>query len=112
MLGATFVIMLAVRTLAGVDLPGAGPRKLPAPRMYVAIIVTWAVLGFVAELGAGWRLLADRLAGLIVLASLVLGPFGAQLTGFLGSVARNFSITSTGVGPATPSTPPGTIYHA
>jgi hypothetical protein len=78
--------MFVLQTLGAVDLPGLGPRKMPAPRAYVAIIVTWAGLDLLADTG---RARAASVVGwVLVLTSLVAGPNGRTLTSFLGTVAN------------------------
>ena len=81
--------MVFIRTLGEVDMPGSGPRKLPAPGIYVAIVFAWLGLEILAESDmedaantAGWG---------IVLASLVLGPFGNRLVKFINVIGNDFS---------------------
>jgi hypothetical protein len=82
--------MIVLQTIGSVDMPGKGPRKLPAPRAYAAIIVTWGVLQLVADMGgerAGRA--AKSVAWVIALAGMVIGPFGSVVTNLFNSVATN-----------------------
>lgn len=96
----TMWIMVLIQTIGSVDLPGQGPRKLPAPRQYVAIVTLWSILGIVADAGsAGAGRAAAMFSWLLVLAGTILGPFGGKLTSFLQAVARLY--------PTNTSPPPG-----
>jgi hypothetical protein len=95
-LQASFWFMIVLQTLGSVDMPGRGPRKMPAPRAYAAIIVTWGVLQLAADMGgerAGRA--AKAVAWVIVLAGMVVGPFGSTVTNLLNSVANNVAPSST-----------------
>lgn len=100
-LQASFWVMVLLQTIGSVDAPGRGPRKMPAPRAYAAVIVTWGILQLVADMGgerAGRA--AKAMAWVIVLVGMVLGPFGSALTNLLNSVANNVAPqTQTGVTP-------------
>lgn len=116
-LQASFWFMIVLQTLGSVDMPGRGPRKMPAPRAYAAIIVTWGVLQLVADMGgerAGRA--AKAMAWVIVLAGMVVGPFGSLVTNLLNSVANNVAPSatagSTSVGGATSPTGFGTSATA
>lgn len=85
---ATLWLMIILQTIGNVDLPGYGPRKMPAPRSYVAIVVAWSIFGLMAETGA--RRMAAHLAVLTTLAGAVLGPFGQRAITLLNTVANNF----------------------
>lgn len=89
-LQASFWVMIILQTMGSVDMPGKGPRKMPAPRAYAAIIVTWGVLQLAADMGgerAGRA--AKAMAWVIVLAGMVIGPFGNTVSNLLNSVATN-----------------------
>lgn len=120
-LQATFWSMIVLQTLGSVDLPGvpskgsplggAGTRKMPAPRAFVAVVVLWGILNLVAETGAGKA--AARLSVLVLLTGAVLGPFGARAVGVLEGVSQRFAITppapsSSSSSPA-PTSPGGTV---
>lgn len=88
--------MIIVQTIGSVDMPGYGQRKMPAPRQYVAIVVTWGVLQLVAGIGAQAARAAAAIGWVLTLAGLVVGPFGKKFTSFLNTVATNFpSVTKT-----------------
>lgn len=113
-LQASFWAMIVLQTLGSVDMPGRGPRKMPAPRAYAAIIVTWGVLQLAADMGgerAGRA--AKAMAWVIVLAGMVVGPFGSLVTNLLNSVANSVAPSetagSTSVGGATPATASSTL---
>lgn len=108
---ATFWTMVVLQTVGSVDLPGrpgpgsplggAGTRKLPAPRAYVAVLVLWSIFNLAAETGLG--VVAARLSVLVVLVGSVVGPFGQKAVSFLEGVSQHFAIA-----PATgPSSTPG-----
>lgn len=109
-LQASFWAMVILQTLGSVDAPGRGPRKMPAPRAYAAIIVAWGVLQLVADSGgerAGRA--AKAVAWVIVLVGMVLGPFGSSLISLFNSVATSVAPTASPVGqvPGTFDTPTG-----
>lgn len=99
-LQTSFWLMVAVQTIGSVDLPGIGPRKMPAPRQYVAIVVAWLVLNLAAGISAGTERAAAALGWLIVLTGMVAGPFGEQVTSLFGDVAQRYATGS----PAVPTT--------
>lgn len=108
--------MIALQTIRSVDMPGKGPRKLPAPRVYVVAIVLWSILGLVSDAGA------DKAAALMgwvtVLTGAVIGPFGSTITSFLDTISSQFGVAPGGnrtasssgspVPGGVPGTPPGT----
>ena len=76
-------------------MPGRGPRKMPAPRAYLAAIIAWAALNLLADTG---RERAASIVGwVLVLTSLVVGPMGAigengkRLINFLNSASSEVS---------------------
>ena len=97
-LNATFWAMVAVQTIGAVD-PVKGPRKMPSPRAYVAVVVLWTILHMVAEGSRSLARPAAALSGLVVLAAVVLSPAGKTLLAFLDTVSSTFRIS-----PATGST--------
>ena len=107
-LQTSFWVMVFVQTIGSVDMPGRGPRKMPAPRQYVAIFVTWLVLQIVASVGAGAERAAAALGWLLVLVGMVAGPFGSTVTQFFHTVATHFpSVPQPGSNTSapTPTTP-------
>jgi hypothetical protein len=90
--------MILLQTVGSVDLPGQGARKLPAPKQYVAIIVLWSILGFVADLNAGAARVASQFSILLVLAGAIVGPFGQRFLGFTSGVAALFPVNTTAAG--------------
>ncbi len=89
-LETSFWIMVLVQTIGSVDMPGRGARKMPAPRSYVAIVVTWIVLFFAAGIGPQARRGATAVAWLLVLAGLVIGPFGQRVISLFNTISSNF----------------------
>jgi hypothetical protein len=90
-LQTSFWIMILIQTIGSVDMPGKGPRKMPAPRQYVAIVVTWLILQLAAGASEGAARGAKALGWLLVLTGLVVGPFGKTAVGFLNTIAQQFS---------------------
>jgi hypothetical protein len=107
-LQASFWLMIFLQTLGAVDMPGSGNRKMPAPRQYVPVIITWSVLQLVSDTGANGARAANAAGWVMVLAGAVLGPFGAKATNFLSSVAKQFGAQAvsgtTSTAPAAAST--------
>jgi hypothetical protein len=102
----TMWLMVFLQTIGSVDMPGSGERKLPSPRSYVAIVVTWSILGMIA--GGRWGKAAASASILLVLTGAVIGPFGARAASFLTTVAHTFQLgpqtTTTTTGTAAPTT--------
>ena len=102
-LSASFWVMVIVQTIGAVDMPGSGPRKMPAPRQYVPVIIVWSGLQLFADTGR------ERAAGaagwVMVLVGMVLGPFGNKLIGLLKAVANQFGVAPSGSASTTPNTP-------
>lgn len=94
-LTTSFWLMLGIQTIGSVDMPGKGARKMPSPRQYVAIFVTWIVLQFVSGIGAGAERAAAAMGWLVVLAGMVVGPFGKRAIDFLNNIAQNFPSVQT-----------------
>lgn len=89
-LQTSFWLMIFLQTIGSVDMPGRGARKMPAPFHYAAIFVTWLVLQLVSGISEGAARAAAGLGWLLVLAGMVLGPFGKQAVQFMNNVAKNF----------------------
>lgn len=83
--------MILVQTIGSVDMPGRGPRKMPAPRQYVAILVTWLVLQLIAGINASAERATAAIGWLLVLTGLVIGPFGRQVINLFNVVGQKFS---------------------
>jgi hypothetical protein len=96
---AAFWVTVFLHTLGSVDMPGRGERKMPAPRSYVAIIALFSTLHLVADAGA--ERAAAAAAWITVLVSVVIGPFGNQLTNLINAVAP----PSPGIQPLAPVPP-------
>jgi len=94
---STFWAMVTIQTIASTDIFTKGPRKMPAPKQYVAIGVLWAILHLFE--GTRYARLAASLSVLVLLTGIVLGPFGGVLLGFLSYVGSRFSLAA----PASPS---------
>jgi hypothetical protein len=95
-LSSTFWAMLLVQAVGSTDIFTPGPRKLPAPKQFVAIGVLWSIF----HMAEGTRLArpAAALSLLVLVTAMVLGPFGPQFLTFLGYVSQRFSLA-----PATPA---------
>lgn len=106
-ISATFWAMVVVQTIASADIFTQGPRKLPAPKQYVAIGTLWAIFHFLEE--TRYARLAAQLSVLVLLTGVVLGPFGGVLLSFLGYVGTRFSLAPAspdgGGGASSPSVP-------
>lgn len=108
-ISSTFWAMILVQTIGSTDIFTAGPRKMPAPKQYVAIGTLWGILHMAA--GTSFSRLAANLSVLVLLAGMVLGPFGPQFLAFLQFVGTRFSLapanpaggSSSSVPPAGPS---------
>lgn len=73
-------------------MPGKGPRKMPSPRNYAALIVAWGTLQLVADMGM--ERAAKAIAWVLVLGGLVLGPFGTIVSNALNSVSSTVGSSS------------------
>lgn len=93
-LQTSFWTMILVQTIGSVDMPGSGPRKMPAPRQYVAILITWLVLQLIAGINASTQRATAALGWLLVLTGLVLGPFGKQVINLFTVVSQKFAPNS------------------
>jgi len=100
-LQTSFWVMVLVQTIGSVDMPGRGDRKMPAPRQYVAITVTWLILMLLAGISDGAKRATAAAGWLLVLTGMVVGPFGQRTVSFLQTVAQNFPAA-----PPTPTTAP------
>lgn len=89
-LQASFWFMVLLQTIGSVDMPGRGPRKMPAPRNYVATMVTWGVLQLVSDMSDRAARAAKSVAWVIVLAGMVVGPFGSMISKALTSISNTY----------------------
>lgn len=105
-ISATFWAMAIVQTIGSADIFTRGPRKLPAPKQYVAIGTLWSILHLLE--GGRYGRLAAQLSVLVLLVGAVLGPFGAQALAFLAYVSERFSLAPANPAgaSASPSGPP------
>lgn len=88
-LAASFVAMLFVDTLGGVDPFGKHskvPSFLPSPRHYLATFLLWGLLGLVAGFGPNAARLAGRIGLVVLITAAVVGPFGKRAVGFIETV--------------------------
>lgn len=83
-------LMIAIQTIGAIDIPGHGPRKMPAPRTYVAVVVLWSIFGLMVDIG--WARAAKAMAWVTVLTALLLpnSPSAKALIGFMKAVSSNF----------------------
>jgi hypothetical protein len=99
---ASMWLLIMVQTIGAIDPPGKGAKRLlPAPRMYVAVVIVWSILGLLVDAGFGKA--AALMGWVTVLAAMLTGGFGTIATGFLNTVANRFSTA-----PSQQPTPPGT----
>jgi hypothetical protein len=103
-------LMIIIQILNGIDLPGHGPRKLPAPKMFVAVIVLWSIFGLLVDAGQAraakimaWAAVLVALLGPPLAAGVVPGanatgasPAGTTLLNLLKTISKNFGTTPTG----------------
>ena len=95
-LQSSFWLMIALQTIGSVDMPGRGARKMPSPRAYASIIITWGILQIIADSGGERAGRATRVtAWVIVLVGMVLGSFGTTLVNFLNNTATSLAPAST-----------------
>lgn len=110
-LNATFWAAIGIQTLGAVDLlykKGELRRKLPAPKSYVAIVVVWVILGWVAQISDNLARAAAALSGLILLTTLFVNTArperyttaGTRLVHFFNYIGDKFA-------PPAPSGTPG-----
>lgn len=109
-LQASFWIMLTTQTITAIDMPGKGPRKLPAPRAYIAAIALWSIFGLIADAGSDRA--AATMAWVTLLAGVTLGTMGKTLTDFMNTIANQFGVpkataTTGAPGDTQTPTPPG-----
>lgn len=81
-LAATFVAMLFVDTIGGID----QRHPLPSPRRYLATFLLWGLLGLVVGFGERAARLAGRLSAVVLLTAVVVGPFGKRAVGLIQNV--------------------------
>lgn len=86
-LQTSFWVMVVVQTIGSVDMPGKGARKMPSPRQYVAIVVTWLVLMFVAGINEQTARATRAIGWALVLTGMVIGPFGKRLVSLFNGIA-------------------------
>ena len=89
--------MILLQTLGSTD----SKRPLPAPRVYMPVIIVWSGLTLAKDAGlergartAGW---------VMVLTGMVLGPFGARLVNFFNGVANRYGAAPAQATTATPA---------
>jgi hypothetical protein len=88
-LNASFWVMILMQTLGSVDpMPGMGPRKMPSPKAYITTIFAWGGLQVASD--AGYEDGAAKFGWLMVLAALVLGPFGKRVISLLKWVSMTY----------------------
>ena len=93
---ASMWLMILLQTVGAIDPPGKGPRKLPAPRNYIAIIVVWATLFLADDADHGREASA---VGWVLVATSMMVQFtatgGNTLLTIFNSVANNFKNSPT-----------------
>lgn len=101
-LQTSFWIMVVVQTIGSVDMPGKGARKMPSPRQYVAIVVTWLVLMFVAGINESTARATKAIGWALVVTGMVIGPFGKRVVSLFNSIASSSSSTTANAAAAIP----------
>lgn len=93
-LNASMWLMVVIQSMTAIDLPGHGPRKLPAPKVYVLVIVLWSIFGLMAD--AGLSKAAAAMSWVTVLTATVvgqaghIGAAGTTLINFLNDIPKIF----------------------
>lgn len=93
-LQSSFWVMVLLQTLGSVDAPGKGNRKMPAPRVYLAVVVTWAVLQILADTGR--ERAASVVGWAMVIAGITVGPFGQRVINLINSTVNLTAPNTTG----------------
>lgn len=104
-LQTSFWVMVVVQTIGSVDMPGRGARKMPSPRQYVAIVVTWLVLMFVAGINESTARATKAVGWALVLTGMVIGPFGKRAVSLFNNIGTTFGSTSSTTNNAAASVP-------
>ena len=94
---ASMWVMIALQTIGSLDLPGKGPRKLPSPKQYVAIVIAWSVLHLMAD--ANYEKPAATMGWVFVAAGMLIGPFGTTVINLFKTVSQNFATTPPSTAP-------------
>lgn len=68
---------------------------MPSPRQYVAIVVTWLVLMFVAGINESTARATKAIGWALVLTGIVIGPFGQRTVSLFNSIATTFGTPPT-----------------
>ncbi len=95
MLGATFLIAVAMATV--------GERGLPSPRRYAAIVLLWFLFGLAAELGGQVARFTGALAALVTLA-MAMGTGGRRALAWLTRTAGELGTQPVPAPAAAPAT--------
>lgn len=93
-LQTSFWVMVVVQTIGSVDMPGKGARKMPSPRQYIAIVVTWLVLMFIAGINDGTARATRAIGWALVATGMFVGPFGKRVISLFNSIASTFGSTT------------------
>lgn len=105
-LAASFWLMVVLQTIGSVDMPGQGGRKMPAPGVYVPIVIVWSVLQLLSDAGLQR---GARVAGWVtLLAGAVVGPFGTKAVGLLTGASKFYG-TGPGVAGASATVTPQNV---
>lgn len=109
-INASFWVMILLQTFGSFDpIAGSGPRKMPSPAAYVPVVVTWGVLQLVADMG--FKRGASKFGWLMVLAGVVIGPFGKKLIGFINWIATIYGKSSSTTSEASANQNQGAGYQ-
>lgn len=81
---STWLVMIALQAIGSID----STHKLPSPKRFVAVCITWFTLMLIA--GMGYAKQAAQFSLLLVLVGGVMGPFGDRLANFFKTVGATF----------------------
>jgi len=95
-LNASFWVTIVLQAFGSFDpVPGTGPRKMPSPASFVPVIIAWIVLQLASD--AGYERPASAFGWLMVLVSIVLGPFGKRLLALTNYITTSYGGTTSTV---------------
>jgi len=97
---------ILLKAIGAVD-PETGNAYMPAPAGFVAIVVTWTILGFAS--GTRFARGAAAMSVVMVLATLVLGGAGAKLTNLLNTLASQYGSSGPSTLPPSSTTTNSTV---
>ena len=95
-LNASFWVTIVLQAFGSFDpVPGTGPRKMPSPASFVPVVIAWIVLQLASD--AGYERPASAFGWLMVLVSVVAGPFGKRLVSLTNYISTSYGGVSSTV---------------